>query len=338
MSASAASAGAAASASAAAAGAGDEVGFVVNKPFEYVVCVDGSKGSRACFEDVSSLYHPGDTVTVVTVAPEKDKVYLSPDEKPLAIKNYYGVRCARFGRDASVSIVTRAEGQDTAHALLAFLDKRKTADFIVVGFVGRKGSKADPTVFGSVTDMSLRAAHIPAVISKNQVAADVNHFFAGVDGSERAHDCVRLALRLARPQRGDRVTVIFVEDPSDKAGKGRFTPAAVEARYAAVAAENPHLAFRIVVRGKDQGIADSLLAAAEDEATHIIVGVDGVGHIAMGSADAARLGSTSDRVVRSATCSVICLQGRHGTYEDSVKPAHSADAFEVRGGIAHQRI
>lgn len=300
-------------------GGGAGAAAPARKPFTWVVAVDGSKGSRATYEDLISLAHREDKVHVVTVAPLRDKAYLPHEEKPAAIKEYYEVRLAgKFAKDHhTVSIINKKDGEETAHALLAWIDaKHADADFIVVGFVGRKGQKADGSVFGSVTDMSLRAAHRPSVISKNAAASEVNSFFVAVDGSDRAHQGVEIALRLMKP--GDRTTVLHVDDPTDKkGGAGRFAPEAVEARYAAFIADHPQCVFRCAVRTGDQGVADVICAAAEDSATHIIVGVDGLGSVAEGKKTAeAHLGSVSDRVVRTSACTVIAIQSKGSTFVD----------------------
>jgi hypothetical protein len=300
-----------------------DISWEVNKSFHFVVAVDGSKGSRACYEDVCSLYRAGDQITIVTVASLKEKSHLKFEETPKAIKEYYENRCAGlFPKDKyTVSIILKNDGEDTSKALLSFLDKKFTnpPDFLVVGFVGRKGSKTDPTVFGSVTDMSLRSAHMPAIISKNMVTAESNHLFVCVDGSDRAHLGVLLAMRFLRKGTGDRVTIASVEDLSDRIGaKGKFTTDSVMSKYTLFCAENPTATFRLLTKGKDIGIADTLLEAAEDDATHIIVGVDGVGSHAAGKKDI--LGSVSDRIVRGSTCTVITVQGRHAIYES---PFHS---------------
>ena len=277
---SASSAAGGAAAAAAAAGA--------NRPLKWIVAVDGSKGSRCAYEDLMSLSRRTDVVHVVTVASAKDKAYLPHEEKPQSIKEYYEVRLVgKFAKDRhSVTIITKKEGEDTAHALLAWVNtKHADADFLVVGSVGRKGPKADSHTFGSVADLSLRAAHMPAVISKNTAAAEQNAFLVAVDGSDRAHEGLELALRLMKE--GDRTTVLHVDDPADrKGGNGVRSAAAVEARYTAFCAAHPQATFRCVVRTGDQGVADAVIAASEDSSTHIICGVDGLGKVAEGKVGA----------------------------------------------------
>jgi nucleotide-binding universal stress UspA family protein len=306
-----------------------------SKPMKWIVAVDGSKGSRATYEDLISLSRRIDAVHVVTVAAAKDKAYLPHDEKPQAVKEYYEVRLAgKFAKDRyTVSIIQRKEGEDTAKALLGWVDaKHPDADFLVVGFVGRKGPKADAHALGSVADLSLRAAHMPAVISKNAAAAEQNSFLVAVDGSDRAHAGVELALRLMKE--GDRTTVLHVDDPSDrKGGSGSRGAEAVEARYAAFCAAHPQASFRCVVRAGDQGIADAVIAASEDTATHIICGVDGLGKLAEGKAGAdASIGSVSDRIVRGASCTVIAIQGKKDTYAGGAADAVHGGPKAAGGG------
>jgi nucleotide-binding universal stress UspA family protein len=73
------------------------------------------------------------------------------------------------------------------------------ADMFLVGFVGRKGPKEDPSVLGSAADYSLRSAHITAAVVKDKTFRDPATLLVGVDGSERAHSAACLAVRLARP-------------------------------------------------------------------------------------------------------------------------------------------
>ena len=304
-----------------------------HRHFKWVVAVDGSKGSRATYEDLMSLSRRTDDVHVVTVAAPKDKAYLPHEEKPQAVKEYYEVRLAgKFAKDRyTVSIITRKEGEDTAKALLSWIaNKHADADFLVVGYVGRKGQKADASVFGSVTDMSLRSAHMPAVISKNAAAAEQNCFFVAVDGSDRAHEGAELALQLMKE--GDSTIILHIDDPADKKAGSMRSTEAVLARYAAFTTAHPQVTFRSIMRTGDVGVADTIVAQSEDTATRIICGVDGLGKKAQGKAAAeSSMGSVSDRIVRNASCTVIAIQAKHSTFPGD-GPAGDAAQAAAGGG------
>lgn len=175
---------------------------------------------------------------------------------------------------------------------------------------------------GSVTDVSMRGAHIPAIINKNTAVPDHAHFVTGVDGGEIAHACVLLALRLVKP--GDRVTAVHIEDLTAQPGPAaahshslakisKFDSDEVEARYTSFAKEHPALIFKRVVKLPDHGVADALLAAAE-EANYLLVGVDKVAKLAAGKG-AEYVGSITDRIVRDSHCTVVVVQPKHGTYD-----------------------
>lgn len=76
--------------SAATSGAG--VGDDVTKPLTFMIAVDGSLISRACFEVVSKLARRGDHAIVVHVA-DSAKEYLPFEMKPEAITEYYERSC-----------------------------------------------------------------------------------------------------------------------------------------------------------------------------------------------------------------------------------------------------
>lgn len=293
------------------------------RALSYVVAVDGGEPSKRSFETVLSLYKKGDKVTVLHIAdPTKD--YLAFEHKPSSVREYYENQCLGLPKEAaSVRISNKPAGTPTRDAILAAVNKMPDADFLVVGFVGRKGPKDDPQVMGKTADVSMRAAHMTAIITKAAApptGAGVVLAVA-VDGSERAHEGVQLALRLAKP--ADRVALIHVEDLSaqpattEVAGtaKGRkYDSDEVEIRYTAFCKTAPQASFQRVVRGREDTVAACICAAADAAgASFLVVGVDGLNSWASGKRD--HVGSNSDGVVRMASCTVIAVQRRHGTYD-----------------------
>jgi nucleotide-binding universal stress UspA family protein len=195
----------------------------------------------------------------------------------------------------------------------------KDTDFLVVGFGSMHGEK-----LGSVTDASLREAHMPVIIEKRaassaaggSAAPDHHTFIVGVDGGSWAHHGVELGLRFAQIRPGvDKVYAVHIEDVSAQAGGAKkYDSDEVEARYKEYSKKHPDLIFRRVVKPTSQSVPDTLLAQAEEVgATHIIIGVDRVAKMAAGKGDHF-IGSLTDRVVKGASCSVIVIQAKQGTY------------------------
>lgn len=187
---------------AAAAGAGGD-SAAAPAGTHFVVAVDGSPGARRAFDTAAALVMPrrGDRITVVHIGdPGKD--YLPHEARPAAIETAYSTLCVtRFPTGTSrVMLHDKRASQSTKEAMmdvvtsvrrcrLARLDavavprtlarpcnptqKALGADLLFVGFTGRKGPKADPTVLGSSADYSLRCvAHVPP---SYQLAHAVRH-------------------------------------------------------------------------------------------------------------------------------------------------------------------
>jgi nucleotide-binding universal stress UspA family protein len=179
----------------------------------------------------------------------------------------------------------------------------------VVGFVGRK---EDILVIGTAADYSLRSAHMSAVIVKRRTVLPSEVFVVGVDGSDRAHRGVELALQLRRPE--DTVIVLHVENPALECEEtGKYHASAVAARYSTFCADKANCSFSSTQVHGAVAVADVIVDwAADHDATFIVIGADGVGAYAVGHE--ARLGSVSDAVVKKARCNIICIQERHATY------------------------
>lgn len=176
-------------------------------------------------------------------------------------------------------------------------------------------NKSNTDKLGSVADMSLREARMPVILNKVHSSPEVSHFVIGADGSEWAHAGVELSTRLVRPGSKDHVTVVHIEDPSSQAGSSRrFDSDAVEARYQEYSKTHPEVTFRRILKTKDQGRGDCLVAQAQElGATCLVVGVDQVAKLAQGKPDH-YVGSVTDRIVFNAPCSVIVIQERQATF------------------------
>lgn len=99
---------------------------------------------------------------------------------------------------------------------------------LVIGSHGRTGPKEDPLVLGSKADYSLRDSPLPALVVKGPALAQAvpATFVVAVDGSDRAHGALQLALRLRRP--ADPVRIVHVRSrwAQRSPGAARMTPRA----------------------------------------------------------------------------------------------------------------
>lgn len=106
--------------------------------------------------------------------------------------------------------VVKGPGLDTKGSLISFINRPDVAaDLLVVGMVGRKGPKSEPTLIGRTSDYALREAHMSSCVCKLHELPKESLFAIAVDGSDRAHLGVSLVEHLARPT--DRVIVVHVE-------------------------------------------------------------------------------------------------------------------------------
>lgn len=111
-------------------------------------------------------------------------------------------------------MVRKPRGGDTKTALLtAVTSNALGADMLVLGMVGRKGPKEDPTLLGQNADFCLRQSSIPLMIVKrSDELPRPCTFVVAVDGSEAADSGVSLAVHLARD--GDTVQIVHVGNAS----------------------------------------------------------------------------------------------------------------------------
>ena len=175
-----------------------------------------------------------DHLTVVHVSdPAKDPASLPFDYRATSIEEYFRTRCpvsvllgtkvpgahvaacalsqAHFASAAWKYVnVSRAPGLDTRASLMSYLNSPGVnPDLLVVGMVGRKGPKSEPTLIGRTSDYALREARVSSCICKLHEVPAESVFAIAVDGSDRAHLGVALVERLLRPC--DRVIVVHVE-------------------------------------------------------------------------------------------------------------------------------
>ena len=215
--------------------------------------------------------------------------------------------------------VTTSEG-DPAKEIVAYAGDRQI-DLVVMGTHGRSGF--DRFALGSVAEKVLRKAPCPVLTlpeSAIQHAGELayGHILCATDFSEAADAGLRFAGALAI-RAGARMTVVHAIDGSEAFEVPRDVPLTAEGLrqqeddsvrrrlHAAVASfvRGDVDVEEVVVRGKAHH--QILDLAAERAIDVIVMGVQG-----RGAVDLSLFGSTTNQVVRRATCPVLTVRGRRG--------------------------
>lgn len=106
------------------------------------------------------------------------------------------------------------DGESTAKSLLTQIATKRQVDLSVVGFHGRKGPKADPTIMGSAVQfMSINTTQ-PIMILKrprrrNQKPNNAYNHALCCDGSKESLKALEMICRIRMPQ--DSIIVIVCE-------------------------------------------------------------------------------------------------------------------------------
>ncbi len=188
------------------------------------------------------------------------------------------------------------------------------ADLLVMGTHGRGGF--DRFALGSVTEKVLRKAPCPVLTlppgaSVTDAGVEYHHIVCPTDFSPSSETGVQWALSLGRMTDAMVTVLHVVETPTDDEGTPRtqHEPASddVEARaLRSLVTKHMHTADRVtelVAYGKPY--SEILRAAGERDADLIVIGVRGRGPV-----DLTLFGSTTNQVVRRATCPVMTVRSR----------------------------
>lgn len=188
-----------------------------------MVCHDGSAASKEALEAVyHGLLRDADKLSVAHVMCEEKEKYLSYDLKENYIKSQTEALCASLGERFKYhsKALDTAEHETAKHAL-GVLATEYHATIQVVGFHGRKGPKADPTVMGSAVQFLSIEAVAPILIIKDphnrKDRPNGFRFCACVDGSEKSLKALKMICDVKSP--GDKITVIICEQANLDTGK-----------------------------------------------------------------------------------------------------------------------
>ncbi len=215
-------------------------------------------------------------------------------------------RAAGVAADASI------RGGYPAREVLDVAD-REHSDLIVLGTHGRGGF--EHLLLGSVAEKVMRKAPCPVMVVPAQAAtasdARFSRILCPIDGSASSADAVSYAVSLARETNGH-LTLLYVVEPVPPVGE--FGPLDTEdlrrsgeqhAKAALQAAVTPEVRAwcdieEVVAFGK---ASERILhTATSHNADVIVMGVRGRGAI-----DLMAFGSTTNDVIRRATCPVLAV-------------------------------
>lgn len=210
-------------------------------------------------------------------------------------------------RDQGITVEVRIATGAVATQILRAADELP-ADLLVVGTHGRTG--VERWLLGSVTERLLAHTHCPALVVPPRVAPSLPaKVLCATDFSESARTAFQQAVRVARASDAGLLLVHVVEWPfgavsdGDDAVSRLFRSIADQARSAldGLAAEATAAgvsAETVVEPGRPR---DVVTALAESRGANLIV----VGATGVNAVQSVLIGSTTARVVRTASCPVL---------------------------------
>jgi len=190
-------------------------------PSTWFVSVDGSQFSHSAFEECyEEFYRDSDSIIVCSIA-DKSKTYLPYDLQPETIYNKYRTFLLSHIHSSKYNILTSDKKEDTSvkdQILKVANESKATALFI--GYTGRKGVKAEPTVMGSTTRHAVINTKIPLITIKTKVSRQNSKtkgftFLVCLDGSIKANSGLDFCKKLVRSS-NDQVIGCMVESTETK--------------------------------------------------------------------------------------------------------------------------
>ena len=187
----------------------------------FVVAVDGSEVSHMAFMATMRLRRGEDHIEILHCY-KRDQEGLPDSCKVMNIKERYETELVSTipHRFFEVSMEPRLEGIEGPKMVAHYVNQQVTRDtllapdsvpnFLVMGVVGRKGPKEDPTILGKTAYDSLQFSHIPVILIRKPIPEDQPHltYVMSVTSSDRSKSAFRLLLPLLRPR--DKLIVIHI--------------------------------------------------------------------------------------------------------------------------------
>jgi nucleotide-binding universal stress UspA family protein len=180
---------------------------------KFMVCNDGSPASGYALETIAQgLLRESDKLYVALAWSQVKEEYL-----PYNLKLHYiqeqNETDYTYLTDRFHFIAEEIREEDTAKSVLTSMAKDHEIDISVVGYHGRKGEKADPTIMGSAVQYMALNSHTPTMIVKKSIKSDErpNGYNLGIciDGSVKSMKALELLCQLRSPK--DKIEVLICE-------------------------------------------------------------------------------------------------------------------------------
>lgn len=219
---------------------------------------------------------------------------------------------AARARAAGVTVETTLCGGQPAREILSAATAMRP-DLVVIGTHGHGG--VEHLLLGSVTEKVMRKAPCPVMVvppgAHPESGVHFSRILCPIDGSPTSADALTYALSLAR-ETGSQVTLLYVIEPVPAAGEfgvldvaeyRRLGDAHARQVLREAVADDVRAWLRLDERVASGKPSERILdAATVDQADVIVMGVRGRGAI-----DVFAFGSTTNEVVRRATCPVLAV-------------------------------
>ena len=177
------------------------------------VTVDGSDMSEIAFKMVfNSLIKEEDFMTVSHVF-SNSKDYLSHTFKPEYIKQHFeSLLIGTHSTKWSLVWEHLDKGLTTKEHIMKIADENN-ANFLVLGYHGRKGPKEDPTLLGSAVEYMAHNPVCPTIVVKtsedrNDKENGAFRWLVCSDGSEKSYNSLRKTIKIMDREKDELITLV----------------------------------------------------------------------------------------------------------------------------------
>lgn len=188
---------------------------LLSKPQNIIVAVDGSDASMVGFKYVTEgvMQKNRDTTVQVMHVFDRSKTYLPAQWRPDSIKNVVENTLTGAVSQKRYRITWLDKDGMTAARHLTMQAQANKADFVVIGYTGRKGTK-DKNLLASNVQESIRTVGATVICIKDETPELLplkrpTKFVVSVSLNKASTKAVLDALRLSQP--GDEIHVVYVK-------------------------------------------------------------------------------------------------------------------------------
>ena len=307
-------------------------------PMKFLIGIDGSEGAHLGFTAAMELFNvnTNDSIEVLHIF-DKSKAYLPFDLKPEYIRQQYDLLLLPVPTEQkAVTLIAKPDDPDADFSNFEIVTKSGTKglvcryandpswpdgidgvpthdkpDLLVVGFIGRKGPKQDPTILGSCVDYSIRSAACSSLVVKKRGVTSTDNtrkYCVAVDGSAASHHAFVEALRVMDRIVDEIVVVTFCSANRTREDAKRDTDLMTQYDLALGEVGCKRGGVKLVEKEVGVSFGRALSAFAFDNDIGVLcVGADGMKAFSEGRSST-HLGSVSDYCVKHAKCSVLIAQ------------------------------